>query len=68
MNKFFNFKFLKRALDLIVYVCIMVVLIFDGIRHSESWISTGDHHYLAWWTLFLVLDIWYFRKDKDSDD
>jgi hypothetical protein len=46
-------------------------MVSNLFRYSQ----TGDHsqvvdsYYLNWWTLFLVLDMWFFGgKGKDSKD
>ena len=71
MNKFFNFQFIKRAVTLTIYFGLLIVMISNMVRYSQ----TGDHsqvvdsYYLNWWTLFLVLDMWFFGgKVKESKD
>jgi hypothetical protein len=71
MNKFLNFQFIKRAVSLTIYFGLLIVMISNMFRYSQ----TGDHsqvvdsYYLNWWTLFLVLDMWFFGgKGKDSKD
>jgi hypothetical protein len=42
---------------------LLAMLISDMLRTSGTNSEMGHHHYMTWWTLFLVLDIWFFGVD-----
>jgi len=57
MNKF-NFKFVQKLVSVITYIGLMIVLLFDVFSHPE--IGQDTQHFMSWWALFLVLDMWFF--------
>jgi len=63
MKRFLNFRFFRRAAGFVVYVMLLAMLISDMLRTSGTNSEMGHHHYMTWWTLFLVLDIWFFGVD-----
>jgi hypothetical protein len=67
MNKFFNFKTIGRAFNIAVYVWVIFILVMDGFRSSSNWSQGASEHHMTWWILFLVLDMWLFRKIENSD-
>ena len=69
MKKFFNFLFLKKAFMLVMYIGLLLVMISDIIVYSNTGhtVEMIDSHTLNWWTMFLILDIWYFHRPKDTN-
>jgi hypothetical protein len=72
MKKFPNLHLVKTVLNFIVYGCLLGLLISDIITYNDSHTEMINQHYLNWWTLFLVLDMWFFgdnqyRKNQDTE-
>lgn len=63
MKKFLNFRFFRRAASFVVYALLMAMLISDMYSNSGANSEMSHQHYLTWWTLFLVLDIWFFGNN-----
>ena len=66
MNKFFNFKTISRIISIAVYVWVIIVLFMDGFSSSAAPVRSSDHH-MTWLILFLLLDLWLFRRVENSE-
>ena len=66
MNKFFNFKTISRLASIAIYVWVIIVLVMDSFGSSAALLKSSDHH-MTWLILFLVLDMWLFRRVENSD-
>jgi hypothetical protein len=67
MNRFLNFKTASRIFSLAVYAWVIFILAMDSFRSSSDWSQGASEHHMTWWILFLLLDMWLFRKTENSD-
>jgi hypothetical protein len=55
-----------KVIRFLIYGSMLGLLIFDMMAYSHDHTEMINQHYLSWWTMFLLLDMWFFNSTKDD--